>query len=104
MRKFRRWSLENRPSSAFYYQHFSELSARMEAQGVQWQEFVGFERAIITLLRANSTEAAYQLFRDTVIELTRKYWPECDVPLWHAYYMDYQVPEVTPRTCACQTL
>lgn len=96
MQEFRRWSLVNRPSSKFYYCHFSELSAYMESSGVNWTEFVGFERAVLTLLRAGANEAAYQLFRDTVIELVRAYWPNCDLPMWHAYYSDYQVPEVQP--------
>lgn len=97
MRWFRRWSHINRRTSDFYYQHSAELLAKMEAQGAgNWTEFVGFERAVLTLLRAKQTEAAYQLYRDTITELVLKYWPDCDLPLWHLLYQDYQVPEIAP--------
>ena len=92
MRNFRRWCYDNKPASAFYFEHFQELSERMDADGVVWAEFVGFERAVLTLLRAGSNEAAYQLYRDTIIELIKQHWPDCDLPEWHKAYRDYQVP------------
>lgn len=103
MRQLRRWSYENRPASRFYYQNSAEIARRMTDGGVNWAEFVGFERAILTLLRAGSKEAAYQLYRDTIVELVRTYWVDCNVQLWKEYNSEYQRQEVKAQTTLPQT-
>lgn len=76
--RFRKYALKNHnEETRFYIGECQELVRRMDVASVDWREHVGFVRAITTLTRAGNLAAAYLLYRDTMLGLIEKYWPEC---------------------------
>jgi len=77
--EFKKYVLKNhRGGARFYLRDCKELVARMDKAGVDWKDMVGFDNAVITLIKANQPEAAYILYRDTTVGLIQEYWPDCE--------------------------
>jgi hypothetical protein len=80
---FRRYALRrNREATHFYLRDCNHLTVLMTAAGVRWEEWVGFDRALLTLVEANQHEAAYVLYRDTILKAMQHYWPDCQNPAY----------------------
>ena len=83
MLEFIIWSKKNCPTFCFYHKYAKELVQKMDAGGYRWSDIVGFEQSILTLLRGGNNIAAYQLYRDSVIEWVNKYWTDCNSDEWN---------------------
>lgn len=71
-------------TSKFYLRECDKLVGKMREANFDWSHLIGFQKSIVTLIRAGELEAAYVLYRDFTIELMQKYWPDCDSPAYLA--------------------
>ena len=78
---FKLYCLEHHKRLAgFYLRDCDDLTERMKAANIDWSIFVGFEMALLNLIRANQLEAAYIMYRDVVLSQFALYYPDCNKP------------------------
>ena len=69
--------LKDLEGTKFYIRRCGKLIEKMDAAGFDWAGFKWFNDALVAMLRAGETHAAYSLFRSTLCDLLETYWPEC---------------------------
>jgi hypothetical protein len=83
----------HRDGGRFYLRDCKELTRRMTEAGVDWHEYIGFEKALSSLLRAGLNEAAYIMYRGVLLDLMIQYWPECDKQAYLALIKEQEIEE-----------
>lgn len=81
LRKLKRFALKrNREQARFYLIECKYLVSRMKEAKADWGENVRFVKYISRLIKEGRVEDAFNHYRNVVIALMEKYWPECDHP------------------------
>lgn len=70
--------LSHSRESLFYLRLGDALVDKIDQGGGNWDYISGYEKAIFKLAILGNMEDAWKLYRELVVELTSKYWSDCD--------------------------